>query len=63
MTEILSLLATIVPPVVTALILVLAVIAPLTKSEYDNKALAALRWFEAAILKVLFPNRTLAPKA
>lgn len=44
--------------VVTAAIAALAVIAPVTKTEADNKALAALRFVEGLLLKVLLPGRT-----
>jgi len=41
------------PYVVSALIAALAVIAPITSSDLDNKALAALRWFEDVVVSVL----------
>lgn len=41
---------------VTAAIALLNVIAPLTKSEWDNKALSALRWVESTVLKILIPQ-------
>lgn len=56
MTEILSTLTAVVPVVVTSAIAVLAVIAPLTNSDIDNKVLDGLRWLEARILGVLFPT-------
>lgn len=64
MTDILSKLATIVPVVVTSAIALLAVIAPLTKSDIDNKALDFLRFVEDKILSVLFPTlKNPTPKA
>lgn len=56
MSEIITKLATIIPVVVTSAIALLAVIAPLTKSDYDNKALDILRFIEDKILSVLFPS-------
>jgi len=41
------------PYVVSALIAALAVIAPITSSDLDNKVLAALRWFEDVVVSVL----------
>ena len=41
--------------VVTGLIVMLNAIAPLTKSDWDNKALEALRWVEDKVFKLLFP--------
>jgi hypothetical protein len=46
---------------ISGLILMLAAIAPLTKSDLDNKVLDALRWFEDTVIKLVFPS--LAPKA
>lgn len=43
---------------VTAAVAALAVIAPVTKTEADNKVLAALRFVESMILKVLLPGRS-----
>lgn len=39
--------------VVAGLIVSLAVIAPLTKSDKDDKALAALRWVEEKLMSLL----------
>lgn len=38
---------------------VLAVIAPLTKTDKDNKVLDALRWLEGLLAKVVVPGREL----
>jgi hypothetical protein len=38
---------------ISAAVLVLAVLAPLTKSDKDDKILAALRWVERAIAGLL----------
>jgi len=56
MSEILEYVTKILPVVVTSAIAVLAVIAPLTKSDADNKVLAVLRWIEDTILSLLFPS-------
>lgn len=42
--------------VVAALIAMLNVIAPLTKTDWDNKALELLRKFEELVLKLLIPQ-------
>jgi len=47
--------------VIAGLIVILNGIAPLTKSDLDNKILDGLRWFEDTVLKVLLPAQT--PKA
>lgn len=48
---------------VAVAIAVLNIIAPLTKSEADNKALALLRKFEEFVLKLLIPQaRTMLKK-
>jgi hypothetical protein len=50
----------------TGIIAGLALIAPLTSSDKDDKALAALRWVEAkliALLSVLLPGKTVEKKA
>lgn len=57
-----SILTTYVAPAVAILIAALAILAPLTRSELDNKVLAALRWFESTILKVLLPGRVVTAK-
>lgn len=62
MTEILSVLKDVVPVVVTSVIAILAVIAPLTKSDYDNKALDFLRFVEEKFLSILFPGLAKAEK-
>jgi hypothetical protein len=46
----------ILPVVVTSAIALLAVIAPLTKSNIDNTALDVLRFIEDKLLSVLFPS-------
>lgn len=56
MMDIITKLAGIVPAIVTGLIVILAAIAPLTKSDADNKVLDVLRWVEDKILSVLFPS-------
>lgn len=56
MTNVIDFLSKVLPITVTSLVAVLAVIAPLTKSDYDNKALDGLRWFEDKILSILFPG-------
>jgi hypothetical protein len=49
------------PLTVTGLIIVLNLMAPLTKSELDNKLLVGLRWFQAKALAFVLPahKRTL----
>lgn len=54
------LLAQVGMAILTAAIIVLAAIAPLTASDKDNKVLAFLRRVEAFILKMLVPSSTLA---
>jgi hypothetical protein len=56
MTDILAFVTAVVPVIVTSAIAILAVIAPLTKSDYDNKALDALRFVEDKILSIFFPS-------
>lgn len=56
MTEILEYVTKILPVAVTSIIALLAVIAPLTKSEADNKVLDVLRFIEDKLLRVLFPS-------
>jgi hypothetical protein len=46
----------ILPVVVTSAVALLAVIAPLTKSDIDNKFLDVLRFIEDKLLSVLFPS-------
>lgn len=46
----------IVPAVVSGAVVILAAIAPLTKSNIDNKALDILRFVEDKLLSVLFPS-------
>ena len=41
---------------IACLIAVLNIIAPLTKTDWDNKALSALRWFEDTVMKILIPK-------
>lgn len=56
MSEILEYVAKILPVAVTSVIALLAVIAPLTKSEADNKVLDVLRFIEDKLLSILFPS-------
>lgn len=56
MTAILEIVGKILPVAVTAIIALLAVISPLTKTDYDNKALDVLRWIEDKLLSILFPS-------
>lgn len=48
----------IVGAALTSVIGLLAVIAPLTKSDKDDRLLRALRWVENALLKILLPGRS-----
>ena len=48
---------TIALTVIGALCMILAAIAPLTKSDADNKVLAFLRKIEAFLLKLVMPGR------
>lgn len=50
------------PLVVTGLVIVLNLIAPLTKTEWDNKALAGLRWFQDKALAFILPAHKKALK-
>lgn len=43
----------IIGAVVTGLVTVLAVLAPITKTQVDNKILAALRWIQDHVLELL----------
>jgi hypothetical protein len=43
--------------VIACLIAVLNIIAPLTKSDLDNKALDFLRWLESTVLRMILPMR------
>lgn len=65
MSGILSTLAAVVPVVVTSIIAILAVIAPLTQSDIDNKLLDFLRFVEDKFLSILFPGlaKQAEPKA
>lgn len=45
--------------VVAGCVGVLAVVAPLTKTDKDNKFLDALRWLEGLLAKVVVPGREL----
>lgn len=56
MSEILEYVTKILPVVIAAAVTVLAVIAPLTKSSIDNKALDVLRFIEDKILSLIFPS-------
>lgn len=56
MFDILTKLTGILPAIVTGLIVILAAIAPLTKSDADNKVLDVLRWIEDKVLSILFPS-------
>lgn len=44
------------PAVLTAVIGLLAVIAPITKSDYDNKAMDALKWLEDKLVTLVLPS-------
>lgn len=48
--------------VIAGLILTLNVIAPLTKTDVDNKLLNALRWFQDTIFKILLPQHNVEVK-
>lgn len=56
MSEIFDILTKTVPLIVTFAVAFLAVIAPITKSDIDNKVLDVLRYIEDKILSVLFPS-------
>lgn len=56
MSKILEYVSQILPVAVTAIIALLAVISPLTKSNIDNKVLDFLRWVEDKLLKLVFPS-------
>jgi hypothetical protein len=55
MTTLVDILVLWVPLVVTGLVIALNLIAPLTKTEVDNKILAGLRWFQDKALALLLP--------
>ncbi len=44
--------------IIAGIIVALNAIAPLTKTDADNKILAALRWFEETVLKMILPQHT-----
>lgn len=44
---------------VTACVAALALIAPLTKTDKDDRVLSALRWLEGLLGKVVVPGREL----
>jgi hypothetical protein len=44
---------------VTAAVAFLAVVAPITRTDLDNKLLEALRWLETVALKTLLPGRNM----
>lgn len=56
MTDVLAALKEYVPVIVTAAIAALAVIAPITKSDADNKVLDVLRFIEDKLLAIFFPT-------
>lgn len=60
--ETVGLIATYVSFAVAGLIVALNAIAPLTKTDVDNKILNALRWFQDTILKILLPQHVVEVK-
>lgn len=46
---------------VACAVALLNIIAPLTKTDADNKVLALLRWVEDVVLKTLIPQTRLPP--
>lgn len=44
--------------VIAGIIVALNMIAPLTKSDVDNKILAGLRWFQDTVFKLILPQHT-----
>lgn len=59
---VMSFMAAYVAPAVLVALAALGAIAPLTRSEWDNKALAVLRWIEQNVLRLLLPGRPEARK-
>lgn len=53
----LQLIALIATSTVTAAVVLLNVIAPLTDTDKDDKILAALRWLEELLAKVVVPKK------
>lgn len=53
----LQLIALIATSAVTAAVVLLNVIAPLTDTDRDDKILAALRWLEELLAKVVVPKK------
>lgn len=53
----LQLIALIATSTVTAAVVLLNVIAPLTDTDKDDKILAALRWLEGLLAKVVVPKK------
>lgn len=52
-----QLIALIATSAVTAAVILLNVIAPLTDTDKDDKILAALRWLEELLAKVVVPKK------
>lgn len=55
----LSLIVSVATAAVTAAVVLLAVISPITKTDRDDKFLAFLRWIEQALAKIVLPGRKL----
>lgn len=53
----LQLIALIATSTVTAAVVLLNVIAPLTDTDKDDKILAALRWLEELLARVVVPKK------
>jgi len=52
----------IVSAVIAALIVLLNALAPLTKTEWDNRALKVLVWIHDVVLKMLLPQHVASVK-
>jgi hypothetical protein len=63
MPTIITTLATYAAFVIAGLIVALNGLAPLTKTDWDNRALKALVWFHDTVLAFLLPQHTVMVKA
>jgi len=52
----LSLIVSIATAAVTAAVILLNVLAPITKTDKDDKILAFLRWVQEALTKIILPT-------
>lgn len=54
--ENLSLIVSIATAAITAAVVLLNVLAPITKTDKDDKILAFLRWVQEALTKIILPT-------